>query len=262
MTPQQMAQAQVLLTRNWREGTQIASLPPNLRPTNRAEAYRVQALIEAESASPLFGWKIAATSLAGQRHIGVDGPMAGRLLAERVIPDGGTCPMGNNLMRVAELEFVFRMGADLPPRAMPYTQAEVLAGVASLHPGIEIPDSRFRHFETAGEAQLIADNACAHRFVLGLPAACDWRALDLAAHRVPAFRNGNPAGEGLGANVLDDPRIALTWLANELSAQNVTLRKGQVVTTGTCIMPLPIAPGDRIAGDFGALGQVSVILGA
>jgi len=63
---------------------------------------------------------------------------------------------------------------------------------------------------------------------------------------------------GIGANVLGGPLIALTWLANELSAQGVTLRAGQVVTTGTCIVPLDVAPGDALTGDFGALGRVSV----
>jgi 2-keto-4-pentenoate hydratase len=60
----------------------------------------------------------------------------------------------------------------------------------------------------------------------------------------------------VGANVLGDPRIALTWLVNELSRHGLTLGAGQTVITGTCIKPLPIAAGDRIAGDFGALGQV------
>ena len=44
------------------------------------------------------------------------GRWPGALLAERVIADGGACPLGNNLMKVAELEFAFRMGQDLPPR--------------------------------------------------------------------------------------------------------------------------------------------------
>ncbi len=42
-----------------------------------AEAYAIQAEIENHSAGNLFGWKIAATSEAGQKHINVDGPMAG-----------------------------------------------------------------------------------------------------------------------------------------------------------------------------------------
>ena len=258
MTPDQMRRAQALLYKHWQDGTQIATLPADLVPADRAEAYRVQALIETYSSQPLFGWKIAATSLAGQQHIGVDGPLAGRILAERVIPDGGVCPLGNNLMKVAELEFVFRMGEDLRPRRKPYSQEEVLACVSSLHPGIEIPDSRFRDFATAGMAQLVADNACAHLFVLGRTATIDWRALDLAACTLGAFLDGRHVGDGLGANVLGDPRIALTWLANELSRLGVGLKRDEVVTTGTCIKPLAIAPGTHVAGDFGTIGRVSL----
>ncbi len=247
-----------LLYRHWADGITLESLPPELRPVDRAEGYRAQAFIEGFSNKPLFGWKIAATSINGQRHIGVDGPLAGRILAERVIADGGVFKLGNCLMRVAELEFAFRMGADLAPRATEYTQDEVLAAVATLHPAIELPDSRFAHFETAGLAQLVADNACAHYFMLGPAADGDWRALDLAAHPGKAFRNGALAEEGVGANVLGDPRIALTWLANELSRHGMTLKAGQVVTTGTCVKPLAIAVGDTIEGDLGVLGRVSV----
>ena len=55
----------------------------------------------------------------------------------------------------------------LPPRAAPYTIEEVLAAVETLHPAIEVPDSRYEDFAKVGAAQLIADNACAHYFVLG-----------------------------------------------------------------------------------------------
>jgi 2-keto-4-pentenoate hydratase len=258
MTPESMKAACDLLYKHWSEQSRIDALPADLRPQTRAEGYGVQAFLEGYSAQPLYGWKIAATSLAGQAHIGVDGPLAGRLLAERVIADGGTCPLGNNLMQVAELEFAFKMADDLAPRSVPYTQVEVLWRVATLHPAIEIPDSRFEAFEHAGVAQLVADNACAHRFLLGAPSIESWRDLDLAAHTVQASRNGTDAGQGLGANVLGDPRIALTWLANELSRHCLTLGRDQVVTTGTCIKPLTIAAGDSIEGDFGVLGRVCI----
>jgi len=255
-----MRAACTLLYRHWSDGTQLEELPADLRPQDRAEAYRVQACIEDFSSQPLYGWKIAATSINGQRHIGVDGPLAGRILAERVIDDGGVFVLGSSLMRVAEVEFAFRMGRDLMPRPAPYAQDEVLAAVASLHPAIELPDSRFAHFESAGLAQLVADNACAHRFVLGAATDQDWRALDLAAHPGQAFRNGELAEQGVGANVLGDPRIALTWLANELSRHGMTLKTGQVVTTGTCVKPMAISAGERIEGDLGILGKVSVVI--
>ena len=31
---------------------------------------------------------------------------------------------------------------------------------------------------------------------------------------------------------------------------------GQFVTTGTCVIPVPITPGDTIRADFGELGSV------
>ena len=247
-----------LLHGHWKSQTRLDALPAELRPVDRAAAYRAQAHIEGFSDAPLLGWMIAATSIAGQKHIGVDGPMAGRLLAERRVPDGGTTPLGNNLMQVAEMEFAFRMARDLPPRAAAYATDEVLAHVAALHPAIEIPDSRYNDFVTAGEAQLIADNACAHRYVIAGAAPDVWRGMELAAHGVTAYRNGAVAETGTGANVLGDPRIALTWLANELSSLVLTLAAGQFVMTGTCVKPLAIAAGDQVLGEFGVLGRVSV----
>ncbi len=128
-----------ILHDHWRGGTKMAGLDASLRPRDRTEAYAIQAAIEKYSPEPLFGWKIAATSEAGQKHINVDGPMAGRILAETVISDGGTASMAGNEMRVAEPEFAFRMRVDLPARTAPYTLQQVLDAVDTLHPAIEIP---------------------------------------------------------------------------------------------------------------------------
>jgi len=244
---------------HWRGGTKLGGLETALRPRDRAEGYVIQAAIEQHSSGALFGWKIAATSEAGQKHINVEGPMAGRILPETVIADGGTASMAGNEMRVAEPEFAFRMGRDLPPRPQPFSVQEVLDAVDTLHPAIEIPDSRFADFVSAGAAQIIADNACAHQFVLGPPASANWRALDLVEEK-PVIKLGGKEFIGHGKNVLGDPRAALAWLANELRSLGLTLKAGEIVTTGTCHPPLPIKPGDEFAADFGVLGKVSVKL--
>lgn len=253
----QIEAASRTLRDHWRAGTKLAGLETSQRPRDRAEAYAIQAAIENHSRGSLFGWKIAATSEAGQKHINVDGPMAGRILPETVIADGGTAAMAGNEMRVAEPEFAFRMAVDLAPRAAPYSVQEVLDAVGTLHPAIEIPDSRFADFGGAGAEQIIADNACAHLFVLGAPTASDWRALDLVEER-PVIALRGKKFTGHGKNVLGDPRVALTWLANELRQLGVTLKAGEVVTTGTCHPPLPIQSGDVIEADFGSIGRVSV----
>jgi 2-keto-4-pentenoate hydratase len=257
LDPHQIAAASQTLHDHWRGGTKLNGLEARLRPRDRTEGYAIQAAIEKYSTNRLFGWKIAATSEAGQKHINVDGPMAGRILAETVIPDGGTASMAGNEMRVAEPEFAFRMARDLPPRSQPYTTQEVLDAVDTLHPAIEIPDSRFADFVTAGPAQIIADNACAHLFVLGSPATTDWRSLDLVEEK-PLITLRGMRFTGHGKNVLGDPRLALAWLANELRELGLTLKAGQIVTTGTCHPPLAIQADDTFEADFGCLGTVSV----
>ncbi|MBK4738782.1 2-keto-4-pentenoate hydratase [Noviherbaspirillum pedocola] len=250
-----------LLHEHWIRGALIPALPVDIRPTTREDGYAIQARLEALSRSPIYGWKIAATSAAGQAHINVDGPIAGRILAERVVPCAGVVPAGPNHMAVAEVEFAFRMGRDLEPRPQAFSVEEVLAAVDTLHVAIEIPDSRYEDFAQVGAPQLIADNACAHYFVAAEASTADWRAIDLVTHRVVGRIEGKLEREGSGANVLDDPRIALTWLANELSNLGITLRKGQMVTTGTCVTPMPISSGDLVTADFGPLGTATVRIG-
>jgi len=257
---QRLQAASDMLWDRWQRGARIETLPEAIRPATREAGYDIQARLEPRSAFPLFGWKIAATSQAGQAHIAVDGPLAGRLLRERVRESGGRVPFSCNHMRVAEAEFAFRMAADLSPRDTLYEVADVLPAVASLHPAIEVPDSRYEDFTTVGAAQLIADNACADFFVLGPAAPAGWRSIDLARHPVSGRIGDGKPRDGVGANVLGDPRVALVWLVNELSRLNLPLLAGQVVTTGTCLVPLAAEPGDHVVADFGVIGNVEVWL--
>ena len=249
------------------QGTVIDALPDALRPQDKAAGHAIQAALPVVARQAVVGWKIAATSAAGQAHIQVDGPLAGRILPGFVHPMGATLSLQGNRMRVVEPEFAFRIGTDLPPRATPYTVQEVMAATASLHPAFELPDSRFEPFTRAGQAQLIADNACCGRFAFGLAAPDAWRGIDLAAHPVHATVLGADGAvrtqrEGAGRALLGDPRTALTWLANELSGLGIGLRAGDWASCGTCMVPLEIQPGDRVVADYGLLGQIEVSVGA
>ena len=252
--------AAAILWQNWQQRTRIDQLPPECRPVDRAAAYSAQKEIVQFSGQDVVGWKIAATSAAGQKHIGVDGPLAGPLLANRVLADGASVPLEGNIMMVAEAEFAFKFARALPKRTNPYTQDEVLAAVESLHPAIEVPDSRYNDFVKVGAPQLIADAACADWFVLGAPTSMNWRSRDLVTHEVVVYRNGEKVATGSGLNVLGDPRIALAWLVNELRTYADGIAAGQFVTTGTCVIPVPIQRGDKVRVDFGDFGTADVTL--
>jgi 2-keto-4-pentenoate hydratase len=242
----------------WLQGEHLDELPQPLRPATLDEGRAIQALWAEVTGDTVAGWKIAATSLAGQQHIAVDGPLAGPVFSRRVHGDGATLALGSNRMRVAECEIVFRLGRALAPRAQTYSRDEVLAAVVSVHPGIEAPDSRFRQFERAGQAQLIADCACTNDMVVGAAVTPDARAQTLSSLVVRARVSDGRTPQGVGSNVLGDPVEALRWLVNELSATGRTLQAGQFVTTGACVVPIPVVPGDRVDADFAWLGRISV----
>ena len=247
-----------ILSDHWLAREAIGALPDSCRPATRAEGYGVQALWPARIGRPIGGWKIAATSVAGQRHIGVDGPLAGPVFASRVWADGATVSLTGNRMRVAECEVVFGFDRAIEPRRQPWTRAQALAEVARVMPGIEVPDSRFLHFERAGQAQLIADCACCHEMLLGRPAAALDRLDDLAALPVQARLSDGRRFEGVGANVLGDPVEALRWFLDEMSAVGQGIEAGHFLTTGACVTPIAVEPGQVLQADFGWLGAMSV----
>lgn len=238
-------------------GFTVPGIPEEVRPRTRAEGYAVQRHF-ADRTSAVVGWKIAATSQAGQDHLQVAGPLAGRVLAERFLEPGRPVPLDGNFMNLAELEFAFRMSADFAPRDTAYSEADVLDGTGDLLLSWEIPSTRFDAVEAVGEAQLIADNACGFHLVVAPAADQDWKGVDLAAETPTATHNSGLVHDGAGHRVLGGPVPALTWLVNELSGQGITLEAGQLVTTGTCAMPVPIAPGDTVTGDYGRFGVLAV----
>lgn len=250
-----------IIQSHWQAGQVLDELDSNCRPQSPEQGYAIQGALATLRGERIVGWKIAATAQAGRDHINVDRPLAGRLYESIVAQDGATIRLGENRMAVAEAEIVFSLKADLPPRPSPYTESEVASRIGSLHPGLEIPDSRFADFTKVGAACLIADNACASQFVIGPPTPEPFDPHALADHPTVLWINGIAASNGHGRDALGGPLLALTWLANTLSALGVTLSAGQFVTTGVTGKPSPIKSGDRVRVDLGRFGAVNATLG-
>ena len=227
-------------------------------PKNKKEAYKIQEMAyEDWVREKLFGWKIAATSKEGQMHIGVQDPMVGRLIRERLALNKQTISLKHNQMKVVEAEFAFKLLNDLNPKHSKYTEEEVLENVECVYPAIEIPDSRILSFNKAGENFLIADNACAGEYVIGENPIKEFKHIDFKNFKVDCYKNDQFEDNGYGSNVLESPINALKWLVNELGLYKVKLLKGQIVLTGTCVKPFTVVPDDEVLMDFGELGKVS-----
>jgi 2-keto-4-pentenoate hydratase len=81
-------------------------------------------------------------------------------------------------------------------------------------------------------------------------------AATLASFEATLSRNGELVDSGVGANVLDNPALALGHLARVISEQPDApdLAAGELVTTGTITNAHPVLAGERWHSDYGALG--------
>lgn len=255
MTEEELRRAAEELWTAWTSGRPLEALAPDLCPRDVDEGYAVQRALDA-LAGPTAGWKIAATSEAGQAHLGASGPMVGRLYEAQRRPSGSALSVSGMRMRSAEPEFAFVLARDVEPGEALGID-DVLTAVDRVVLAIEVPDSRFVDFTQVGLPSLVADAMCGGHFITG-PSLANWRSLDLPAQPARLRCGEREVSAGQGANVMGDPRAALHWMAGEVLTRGWPLRAGEIILTGASAPPIPVHAGDRIEALFDGLGSVEV----
>src|SRR4030095_13489573 len=107
-----------------RDGRQQSAPEASLAPPDKDTAYRVAHLVEEELGWQVAGWKIAAAKAEMQRELRTDSPIYGRIFAPGVYPAPVTVEHARQCSPIPEVEYEARLGADLPPRAKPYSMQE------------------------------------------------------------------------------------------------------------------------------------------
>jgi len=239
-----------------REGRQQSGLDARLVPPDKETAYRVARMVEEELGWDVVGWKIAAMNGGLQRQLRTDAPIYGRVLRSLKLSPV-TVEHVKQCSPIPEVEYQARLGADLPPRAKPYSTEEVVEAVVSLHPGIELAECRFVHDAAFPPlTAILADGAGSGTVVYG-PAIPDWRNRDIADQEVVLTCNGTLRRKGTAADSLEHPIVPLTWLANELSRTGIGLKAGEMISTGTLTGMLRPRQGETYVADFGPFGSVT-----
>ncbi|MFM9841815.1 MAG: 2-keto-4-pentenoate hydratase [Dongiaceae bacterium] len=247
-----------LLMREHADGARYHLLPPETGVTNLDAAYAVQRryveLMIPKAGRPA-GYKIGLTSARMQKMCNIDRPLAGVVLASRVMQSGAVLHTGSYGRMGLEFEVGVRLGRDLPPRATPYNLDEVALAVDGVCAGVEVVDDRNADYKVLEALSLIADNAWNAGIVLG-DFTKSWSDLESACG-VMKF-NGEKADRGFGRDVLGHPFIPLTWLANHLAASGNGLKAGDIVMTGSLIPTrFPKEPG-QFRFDLSGVGSVEL----
>lgn len=242
------------LTAARRAGTRIESLPDGCAPTTDEEGYQIQDVVIACYGERVAAWKIGATHPNAQAGLGVSGPVAARLF-EPAISKGSRSLPDDHVIRGLEAEYAFLMGADLPPEGAPYSDEQIAAAIVSVHPAIEIVDTRFTQLQKG--ALTIADNVNDSHWIYD-DGVSDWRNLDIVNAVVTMAVNGEIVVTGSGAEVLGNPLTSLAWLVNEHASQREGIRAGQFITTGSCTGLYKAPVGCEATASFAGLGELSV----
>lgn len=238
-----------LLLEARKSGVPLPALPPDCVPLDVAQAYAIQDHV-ARSFGSIGAWKVGAK---GPQAAPTCAPIPGEL----VRTDGSAIPASACRLRGAELELAVRIGTDLPARARPYSREEVASAIAAVMPVIEVVDSRFRDMAAQPALSLLADCASNAGLVLGreIPGQLPLDTSDLAAQI--AF-SGITVAQTRGGNAAGDLLRLVTWLANHLPERGTSLRRGQVVTTGTWTGVLFAPEGASVDAELAGYGRVAL----
>lgn len=225
------------------------------------DAYAIQAewvRLKRQAGDSIVGWKIGLTSKAMQAALAIDIPDSGVLLESMVFDNGAIVPAGRFIQPRVEAEIAFIMrkpleGCDLSVQA-------ILDVTEAIVPALEILDTRVLRFDPGSGRprkvfDTIADNAANAGIVLGTPVT-DFREIDLRWIGAIVSRNGDVEETGLGAGVLGDPALAVSWLVERLGRYGDRVEAGQVVLSGSFIRPVECPGGSHIVADFGPFGSV------
>jgi 2-oxo-hept-3-ene-1,7-dioate hydratase len=230
------------------------------------DAYAVQSewvRLKQKAGDQIVGWKIGLTSKAMQAALSIDIPDSGVLLESMVFENGARIARERFIQPRIEAEIAFVMKAPLVGAVTP---SDVLAATDYIVPALEILDTRItrqdpRNGQLRRVFDTVADNAANGGIVLGAPVR-DFGSRDLRWTGAIVSRNGEVEETGLGAGVLDDPLLSVTWLAARLATYGGSIEAGQIILSGSFIRPIEAPPGSLIVGDFGELGRVECTFAA
>ena len=236
----------------------VVSMSDYAAPRDEEEAYALQSEVTALFAPDTVGWKLGATNANTLKLLGFEQPFVGALLATHCHANGAEVAIFPDHAPALETEFMVTLGADLPARANPYTNAEILAAIEHVCPAFEIVGCRVQGGLTEAGLMLIADGAVNLAVVQGKGVA-DWRKADLSDHSLHVEVDGVEAATG-SSNLLlwGDPFGAVAFLAAHPFTGSRGLRCGDCIITGTCGGLIPLQPGAHAEADFGTLGSVAL----
>jgi 2-keto-4-pentenoate hydratase len=233
--------------------------PPD-GPVTIADAYDIQdryvALLRGEHGDAV-GYKVGLTSAPMQAFCGIDHPIAGVVLANRLHESGASVRRPDFGRLGLEFEIAVRIKSDVPAADKPYSAEMIAPHIDGVCAAIELVDDRNADYTNLDVLALVADNSWNGGVVLSTFVA-NWP--DLSSAEGKATRDSSSIGGGHGRDILGHPFNSVAWLARQLASRNEKLKAGQIVMTGSVMKTIFPDQAARFRFDLEGVGSVSVIV--
>ncbi|AZY48998.1 2-keto-4-pentenoate hydratase [Bordetella avium] len=248
-----------LLLQTWRDGTLLDELPAALRPETLQQGYEAQDALFAATGDERGGWKLGVGSPAQLRATGLPRPLVGQIARGRCHASGASLTLPSADPVTIECEIAFVLARDIAPAEGRQVQAQDIRHSCVT---FEVVRSRFRDRRAAGWPSFTADNVGFEALIIG-QAVCNGLDLD-AIRRVTesavVLVDGQIKAQALSGDNAVDPVQSLTALFAHAAERGVTLRAGDIVSTGAMCQPFDIpGAGHRITASF-AGGELALQL--
>ena len=236
-----------------RTRTPINCLSATYPKLDETAAYAIQAAKLELRGERQAGFKLGYTSAAMRAQMNIDSPNFGVLTEDlRLDEENGGVPSDELIHPLVEPEIALLVGRDIEGGG--YNRSSIFRAVDAVLPALEIVDTRYPDYKFK-TVDNISDNSSSARFLTGRP-----RSLaavgDLRLLGVLLWSEGRALDQGIGANALGDPLLALAWLANELAARGEGITAGSIILTGGLTRAHPARAGQSFVAEFAELGTV------
>jgi 2-keto-4-pentenoate hydratase len=249
--------AETLLTEH-KANVQFKALGPPDRPATVSDAYDIQqrfVTLLRGTHGDAVGYKVGLTSAAMQTFCGIDHPIAGVVLARRVVQSGATVRRADYGRLGLEFEIAVRLKSDVPATGTPFTAEAIAPHIDGVCAAIEVVDDRSADYAGLDVLSLVADNSWNAGIVLSEFVA-KWP--DLADVPGRATKDRVAIGEGHGRDILGHPFNSVAWLATQLASRGVGLKAGQAVMTGAVMKTVFPEADASYRFDLEGIGSVEV----
>ncbi|WP_086479600.1 hypothetical protein [Oceanospirillum sanctuarii] len=225
----------------WHTGNLETELPNDLLPNSLNEGYSIQNELVRQLDLTILGWKLAAASDNQIAQSNLPRGLVGRLFRERSYQAGDIIQTPTTGALTIECEVGLRLSRDIHPHeALPIDNR--LIDEVTIN--FEIVRSRFVDRRAIGWPSFVADNAAFEAIVIGdrlSTEITDELLISLQRECFVELDGNNVSSPLVGKNGIN-PMTSLRYLIDHAREQNLSLLKGQRVTTGAFCKPFDI-PG-------------------